>query len=237
MGKGLDIIYIFSTIQKLVPTIPFTLFVIIVSGALGLALGVLLTAVRVLPRRTLVQKALYAFVMSYVSLERSTPGLIQLFLVFYGLPIFLATYLGLDVNNWSRTSFGIIALVLHNGAYVSEVLRPAYFAVDKGQHDAADSICMSGFQKVKRIILPQMLPIALPSLGNLLVTLIKDTSLLFTIGVVDLMGKAKIINTNDFGVAQFEVYVAVSIVYWALTTAANKCVSALEKRYRYAGLV
>jgi L-cystine transport system permease protein len=237
MGKNFDVAYVLTAVRKLIPALPFTLSVIAVSGLLGFALGVLVTALRVRKHSLFHQKALYALVMLYVLLERSTPGLIQLFLIFYGLPVILTTLLGVDISHWSRTLFAVVAFVLHNGAYVSDVLRPAYLAVGKGQHDAADSVGMSSLQKIRRIIGPQMLPIALPGLGNLLIQLIKDTSLLFTIGVVDLMGKAKNINTNNFGVAQLEVYISVSLVYWALITLANAGIRKLEKRYRHAGFL
>ena len=77
---------------------------------------------------------------------------------------------------------------------------------------------MTSWQKHRRIIFPQVLPIALPSLGNALIDLLKDTSLLFLIGLVDIMGQADIIIANTYGVYQLEVYIAIALIYWALSS-------------------
>ena len=113
---------------------------------------------------------------------------------------------------------------------MSEYLRPAYLAVDRGQHDAADSIGMTGFTKLRRIILPQMLPIAWPNLENAFVELVKDTSVLFVIGLTDIMGMAKKIISNDYGVKKLEVYLAAAAIYGCITFAVSKLCQLLEKK-------
>jgi L-cystine transport system permease protein len=223
-GTGFE--YIAKILPKLMTVVPLTLLVVLVAGVLGFFLGIIVTAIRVKK-----VKVLFQIVSVYVSFMRSTPSLIQLFVVYYGMPI-LFKLAGIDIQQWSRTGFAILTLVLHNGAYLSEVMRPAYLAVDKGQHDAADSIGLTGTQKFLRIICPQVVPIALPSLGNLLIDLIKDTSILFTIGVVDLMGKAKLIITSDYGVAQLKVYIILAIIYWIISAAAEKGIHILEDKNR-----
>lgn len=232
MSSGIDINYLAKVLPKLTATLPLTLFVVLIAGVLGFLLGMIVTAIRIKK-----VKVLFHIVAVYVSFIRSTPGLIQLFVVYYGVPVLFKSF-GIDINQWSRTAFAILTLILHNGAYVSEILRPAYLAVDKGQRDAADSIGMTGMQKLIRIISPQVVPVALPSLGNLLIDLIKDTSLLFTIGVVDLMGKAKLIIANDYGIGKLQVYIAVAVIYWAISAVTEKGIHTLEKRnekYKYAG--
>jgi L-cystine transport system permease protein len=89
-------------------------------------------------------------------------------------------------------------------------------SVDKGQLDAADSIGMTGMMKFRRVILPQMLPIAWPNIENALIELVKDTSVLFVIGLFDIMGMAKMFIQNDYGVKKLEVYIAAGIVYWCI---------------------
>lgn len=234
MNSGTGFEYVANILPKLIKMIPLTLFVVLVAGIFSFFLGVIVTAIRIKK-----VKVLFQIISVYVSFMRSTPSLIQLFVVYYGLPI-IFKLAGVDIQQWSRTGFAILTLVLHNGAYLSEVMRPAYLAVDKGQHDAADSIGLTGTQKFFRIICPQVVPIALPSLGNLLIDLIKDTSILFTIGVVDLMGKAKLIISNDYGVGQLKVYVTIAVIYWIISIIAEKGIKALEnknKKYKFNSVI
>lgn len=234
MNSGTGFEYVANILPKLIKMIPLTLFVVLVAGISSFFLGVIVTAIRIKK-----VKVLFQIISVYVSFMRSTPSLIQLFVVYYGLPI-IFKLAGVDIQQWSRTGFAILTLVLHNGAYLSEVMRPAYLAVDKGQHDAADSIGLTRTQKFFRIICPQVVPIALPSLGNLLIDLIKDTSILFTIGVVDLMGKAKLIISNDYGVGQLKVYVTIAVIYWIISIIAEKGIKALEnknKKYKFNSVI
>jgi len=226
MSLGIDFTYIFEILPKFIRVVPYTILIIAISGTLGLFLAVIVTAIRIKKIKILNQ-----ITGIYISFFRSTPSIIHLFLVYYGLPILLGTF-GININWWSRSAFSILALVLFNGAYVSEILRPAYLAVDKGQHEAAESIGLSGVKKFYRIICPQAIPIALPNLGNALIDLIKDTSVLFIIGLVDIMGKAKLLIANDYGVKKLEVYIAVGLIYWVITFVADVGIKALEKKCR-----
>lgn len=231
MFLGIDIAYSINVLPKLMAMLPITLFAVITAGVISFLLGLFITSVRI--KRN---KIIYQIISCYVSFTRSTPIMIQLFVVYYGIPM-LFKLIGIDINKWNQLTFAIITLVLHNGAYISEVLRPAYLAVDKGQHDAADSIGMTGMQKLVRILGPQMIPIALPGLGNLLIDLIKDTSILFTIGVVDLMGRAKQIIANDYGIGKLHVFVTVAVIYWLISAVLEKFIHMLEKRqekYKFA---
>lgn len=206
-----DFAYCWKILGRLAPTIPYTLMIIGVSGAFGLLLAMVVAAVRI--RRWPV---FYPLTNLYLSFFRSTPSMIHIFLIYYGLPLLVRQF-GLNIDGWDRTLYALAALVLFNGAYMSEFLRPAYLSVDRGQHDAADSIGMGGFSKFRRIILPQMLPVAWPNLENAMVELVKDTSVLFVIGLTDIMGKAKNIIANDYGVNKLEVYLVAAAVYWLMT--------------------
>ncbi len=211
-----DFGYCLKIIGRVSSTIPYTIFIIVISGMLGLLLAMGVAAVRIKK-----WKVLYELTNLYMSFFRSTPGIIHIFLIYYGLPLLLKQF-GVNADGWSKTLYALIALILFNGAYLSEFLRPAYLSVSRGQHDAADSIGMSSFAKFRRIILPQLLPVAWPNLENALVELVKDTSVLFVIGLVDIMGKAKVIISNDYGVKKLEVYVATAIIYWAITFLVSK---------------
>lgn len=224
MNSIINFGYIANILPSLLKTVPFTLLVIAVSGVFAFLLGVIVTAVRI--KRT---QALFQLAMVYVSFVRSTPAIVQLFVVFYGSPLLFIPF-GIDINTWSRTVFAVITLILHYGVFFSEILRPAYLAVDKGQHEAADSIGMTGMQKLFRIVGPQVVPIALPGLGNTVIELIKDTSILFTIGVVDLMGGAKIIIASDYGIGQLEVYITIALIYWLISGLSEKAINTLERK-------
>lgn len=207
----MDFGFILEIFPSLVSALPITIFIIIISGTLGFLLAVVVTALRF--KRIPV---LHQLLEAYVSFMRSTPGIIHIFLVYYGLPVLLQL-VNINITNISRVVFSVVALVLYSGAFVSEILRPSYLAIPKEQHDAAKSIGMTKWQAHKKIIFPQVLPIALPSLSNALIDLVKDTSLLFLIGLIDIMGQAEIIIANTFGVYQLEVYFAVAIIYWIIS--------------------
>lgn len=223
---GIDFIYVFKVLLKLLKVVPYTVLIAIISGMLGLFLAVIITTIRIKKIKILNQ-----LIGVYISFFRSTPSLIHLFLVYYGFPILL-NKVGLDISLWNKSIFAVLSLVLFSGAYISEILRPAYLAVDRGQHDAADSIGLTGLKKLYRIIIPQALPIALPGLGNALIDIVKDTSLLFVIGLVDIMGKVKLLISSDYGVRKLEVYIAAGIIYWFITNISTFIINKLEKKYK-----
>src|SRR5699024_6325241 len=164
-----------------------TLYILLVSAILGLLLGSFLTMINVKNIPVLKQ-----FTVVLSSFTRSVPIIIQLFIVYYALPPLLSNF-GIDMTNMSAVMASIVALTLYHGGYLTEVLRAAYKAVDKGQHEAADSFGYTPTKKFFRIILPQVVPVALPGWGNALIHLIHDTSLVFALGVADIMGRAELI--------------------------------------------
>src|SRR5699024_6405977 len=107
----------------------------------------------------------------YVSFNRSVPGVLLLFIVYFGLPLLLSE-IGIYINDIESIVAAILSMGFYHSAYLSEVFRPAYLAVGQGQHDAARSFGYTPVQKFFRIILPQFVPIALPGYGNALVYLI-----------------------------------------------------------------
>ncbi|MCZ0716996.1 amino acid ABC transporter permease [Aerococcus kribbianus] len=206
----MDISYMVNILPQLLRYLPITIYIFILASVLGIALASLVTWLRLkhLP-------ILHWLLEIYVSFMRATPGIIHIFLVYYGLPVLLRL-VGINIGHLSRMLYTVLALVLYNGAFISEILRPAYLAVEANQREAAMSIGMTKWQANKRIIIPQMLPIALPSINNAVVDLLKDTSLLFLIGLVDIMGQAEILIAQNYGVYQLEVYLVVGLIYWLL---------------------
>lgn len=146
----------------------------------------------------------------------------------------LLILVGVDVNDWDKIIFAVITFSLHSAAFFSEVIRSSYLAVGSGQQEAAYSVGMTYGQSLRRIILPQAFGIAIPNLGNNVIILLKETSLAFSIGIVDIMGQVQIILGNNYGANTFQVYILVSLIYWVLSIAIEKGFGRLEKAIRKA---
>ena len=147
----------------------------------------------------------------YISVFRGTPLLPQLFFFYFGI-----AYFSEFVRDMSPVTASAIVLSLNMGAYMAENIRGALLSVDSGQIEAAFSFGMSRFQTMTRIIAPQALRVAFPSLFNNFIDLIKGSSISFVVGVVDIMGQAKLEAAITFRF--FEVYAAVMLIYWVIIT-------------------
>ena len=178
-------------------TLPLTA----VSFVLGLALALLLALMRLSGRRLV-----SALARAYVSVIRGTPLLLQLFIVFFGLPS-----LGITLAPWPSA---IIALSLNVGGYASEAIRGAIIAVPRGQWEAAMTVGMSRTTTLRRVVLPQAARIAVPGLSNTLIALVKDTSLVSTILVTELLRKAQEIAAPSFQF--FTLYGVAAVYYWVV---------------------
>ncbi|WP_212031229.1 amino acid ABC transporter permease [Cytobacillus depressus] len=210
-------------LMRVLNKLPLTLLMLGVSLFFSLIIGVIVAIVRVQKR-----PISYAIATFYLSFMRCTPLLVQLFLVYFGLPQLLLL-VNIDINGWDRFVFVVIAFSLYTGAYLSEVIRSAYLAVGKDQLEAAYSVGMSYSQALLRIILPQAFLVALPDLGNNIIELLKDTSLAFTIGIIDIMGQVRIILGNNYGIGMFEIYFTISLVYWGTCIVIENMIGLLEK--------
>ncbi|MEH7123909.1 amino acid ABC transporter permease [Bacillus sp. JJ1773] len=210
-------------LMRVLNKLPLTLLMLGVSLFFSLIIGVIVAIVRIQKR-----PISYAVATFYLSFMRCTPLLVQLFLVYFGLPQLLLL-VNIDINGWDRFVFVVIAFSLYTGAYLSEVIRSAYMAVGRDQLEAAYSIGMSYSQALRRIILPQAFLVALPDLGNNIIELLKDTSLAFTIGIIDIMGQVRIILGNNYGIGMFEVYFTISLVYWGTCIVIENLIALLEK--------
>ncbi|TPF18254.1 amino acid ABC transporter permease [Priestia megaterium] len=211
---------------QVVDKLPLTLFMLVLSLLFSLLLGFVIALIRIQKKPFLSKMATI-----YLSFMRCTPLLVQLFLVYFGLPQLLLL-VHIDINSWSRITFLVIAFSLHTAAPLSEVIRSAYLSIDKGQFEAAYSIGMNYFQSLRRIILPQAFVAALPNLGNAAISLLKDTALAFTIGIIDIMGQVRLILGNNYGIGMFEIYVTISLVYWSMCIVIEIIVSYLEKHLK-----
>ncbi|MET3697762.1 amino acid ABC transporter membrane protein (PAAT family) [Bacillus oleivorans] len=165
-------------------------------------------------------KVLKIIATVYVSMIRGTPLLVQIFVIYYGLP---QINIALD-----PVPSGIFALSLNAGAYLSESFRASILAVDKGQMEAAVSMGMTYAQAMRRIILPQSIRIAIPTLSNSYIILIKDTSLVSVITVTELLQMSTLIIAKTF--EPLTLYLTAAAIYWVIITFFTVLLDRLEKR-------
>lgn len=228
MPNIFDLKLVFTEIPSLLKYLPITLEITLLSMIFGLALGLLLAVIKM--KRIPV---LYRASAVFVSFMRGTPIIVQLYITYYGIPIFLKYvnyYNGThyNVNNISPMIFVLLAFTLNEAAYNSESIRAALQSVDKGQLEAANSLGMSYPQVLRRIIVPEAFEVALPTLGNSLIGMMKGTSLAFVCSVVEITAQGQII--AGYSYRFFEVYVSLSIIYWALTILIEQGIKRIEKK-------
>jgi len=171
-------------------------------------------------------KVVYSITTTFVELVRGTPLLVQLFIIYYGLPD-----VGILLNPLLAAG---IALGINTSAYQAEYFRGAIQSVSAGQMTAARSIGMGRYGAIKSIILPQALRLAIPSWSNELIYMLKYTSLAFTVGAPELMAKAKIIAARNF--RYLEVFIIVAFIYIIIVTGFTKVLDIVEERVKIPGL-
>lgn len=195
-----------------------TLALGIISMIIGLIIGTIISIIKNLKVIGLTQ-----ILSIYVSFFRGTPVLVQLFLLYFGLPQIFPALKGM-----SAFTAAYIGLGLNASAYIAEALRAGFETVDKGQLEAALAIGMTRIQATKRIILPQVFRMSIPSLGNIYIDVIKGSSLAFTLGVTEILAKSQMLAAASYRF--FESYIAVAIIYWVLIGIFNYLQRILEKR-------
>lgn len=217
-----------SIIAQLLPKLPITLLMTVVSAIIGLGLGFLIAVVKIrnIPVFTQICSV-------FVSFMRGTPQLVQLFLSFYGFPIlveWLSQQMGVtaNVNAIPALVYVFIAFGLNEAAYTSETFRAALLSVNKNEIEAARSIGLTNVQTMMRIILPSALIVALPNLVNSFISLLKATSLAFTVTIIDIMGQTRIIAGANLRF--FEAYIAVALVYWAMCLLIEQVAKRIERK-------
>lgn len=196
--------YILELLPRIIGYIPITLFMAVLAMILAIAVGLVLALARNSKNRLLSAGAAV-----YISFFRAIPMLVQLFLIYYGLPQLFPIFTKMDAVTAAVIGFGF-----KQAAFLAEIFRAAFNSVDKGQMEASLTVGMTKVQAYRRIILPQAARNALPGTGNIFISLIKETSLAFTLGVVEIFAEAKMQAAESFRF--FEAYLAVALIYWLL---------------------
>lgn len=213
-----------ESFPQLLRYLPITFGMVFVSLFWGMLFSFLLAYMKLSHR-----KALQRFANGYTTVIRCTPSIVMLFLVYYGLPKIILLF-GIDINDWNLFFFVVVTYSLMSSGGLSEVIRSAYEAVPKGQTEAALSIGLTRVQTLWRIVLPQAIIVALPNAGNTVIAILKNGSLAYTIGFVDMMGKAIKIIAKRMTANALETYVALAIIYWIVCIVIEQVIKLLEQR-------
>ncbi|MBU5590371.1 amino acid ABC transporter permease [Clostridium sp. MSJ-4] len=209
--------YLYTLIRSMAQGLINTLSIFTITLILSIPLGVFLSLMQ-----TSKLKVLDKICKFYILIMRGTPLLLQLTFIFFGLPL-----VGITFNRYTAA---IIAFVLNYGAYFGEIFRGGIESIDKGQFEAAYVLGLSFRRRFKRIILPQVIKVVLPSVANEVITLVKDTSLVYVVGIDELLRIGKIASNRE---ASLVPLIVVGIFYLIFTLLLTKIFYILEKRYSY----
>jgi polar amino acid transport system permease protein len=195
-----------------------TLQVVALAGVLGFIIGTLLALCKIGR-----MKVLTIIADIYTSIFRGTPLVLQLMLIYYGLPQAIGV-------NLEPVTAAVLAFGLNSGAYISEVIRAGILAVDKGQREAAMALGVPYRQMMKDIILPQALKNILPALVNEYITLTKESAIVTVIGVTDVMRRSYMVGSNTY--AFLEAFIFAGLIYYVLVMILTLLGKLIERRMR-----
>lgn len=214
----MDFSRIYDSIPYILEGIPVMFQVVIVSALLGVTLGVVIATFKILPNR------LINFIgHAYTAVFRGTPLILQLAIIHFGLP---------QLTGYITTPYqsAVIAFSLNSGAYISEIIRAGIQAVDKGQWEASDALGVPYVKQLRSIILPQAFKNILPALVNEMITLTKESALVSTVGVLDIMRRAQIVGGQK--AIYFEPLLFAGVIYFVIVMVLTYLGQRLEKRLR-----
>ena len=223
---------LFSQSGHLYSGLKVTLYISLIAGVIGVALGLGLACLRLSKRWWIWFPA-----AAYIDAFRCTPLYVQIFFGYHAVPELLGDIqdiLGLfpehSLTQVSALYAGIAVLGLNSGAYLAEVFRGGILSIDKGQREAAISLGMREYQAMGYIVIPQGITNSLPSVGNEFITLIKDSSLLSGISVFELMYYANTIGSREFDF--FTMFFGILLIYFCICFPTARLMSRLEKKMR-----
>ncbi|MGI6782486.1 MAG: amino acid ABC transporter permease [Acholeplasmataceae bacterium] len=169
------------------------------------------------------------FASAYISVVRGTPMIVQAIIIFYGI----APYA--NNNIWTPLFAGLLIITFNTAAYIAEIIRSGINAIDPGQQEAARSLGFSNLQAKIFIVYPQAIKNSLPSIGNEFIVNLKDSSVLFAIGVMDLYNAGNAASSGNY--RKVETFIIVAIIYLILTVVTSRLIKFLESKRTKGGLV
>ncbi len=218
MGNTVELLnYVLALLPALMSGVVITLKVFAFTLVLSIPMGILVALGR-LSRLRIIRR----LAQLYIWVVRGTPLLLQLIFIFFGLPMIGIVF--------SRFNSVMIAFSLNYAAYYGEIFRGGIASIDRGQYEAAEMLGMSKRQTFLRVILPQVIKRTLPAVANEVITLVKDTSLVYILGLSELLRAAKIAANRDVTLAPL---VVAGVFYLILTGVFTKVLQQMEERYAY----
>lgn len=212
--------YIIKIFPQILDGLGITFGTFAVTLVLSLPLGTLISLGRVSKN-----KVVSGILGIYTWVLRGTPLLLQMFLIFFGLPA-----IGIQLFGRMRLPYVYLAFVLNYAAYFAEIFRSGIQSVERGQLEAAKLLGYKGWQLNLKIVLPQVVKRTLPSIGNEVITLVKDTSLVYALGLAEIFKIARSISTRDVTITP---YIVVGIIYLIITAVITKLLNMAEKKVYY----
>ena len=214
--SSFDFELIWNSLPLLITGAGVTIEITAISVGIGFILGLIVSICRLSQL-----KIIKGIAICYVNILRGTPLLVQIFLIYFALPMII----GQRINPFVAA---VAACSINSGAYVSEIFRAGIQAVDKGQMEAGRSLDLSWMQTMWYIILPQAFRKVIPPLGNEFISMTKETSLVSVIGFEELTRKGQLIIAKTYG--SFEIWLTVAAIYLIMTLSIAQLVSYLERR-------
>ena len=209
--------------EKVLEGLKNTLIIAIAGLIIGIIVGILIATVRVVPKYKRLPRVLNGICSFYVGLFRGTPMVVQLLVCYYVLlPILGIKMSGVEVS--------VLVFGLNSGAYISEIMRGGIMSVDGGQMEAGRAMGLSFATTMRMIVIPQAIKNIIPTLGNELIVLVKETSIVTTIGLKDLTKGAQIIVTNTYNTMM--TYLSLALIYLVIVIILSKLLGILERRLR-----
>jgi polar amino acid transport system permease protein len=229
-----DVVLDYFTASSILSGVGITLMLTVVSMALGTVLGLVLAVMRMSS-----QTPISGLARLYITFFRGTPVLVQLVFWFNVAALYPNLSLGIPFTNVSHAldmnalitplAAAIIGLTLNEAAYMAEIIRGGFASVSRGQFEAAESLGMRGFTKLRRVIIPQTMPAIIPATGNQVIGMLKETSLVSVLGVADLLQSAQSIYARTY--QTIPLLVVASLWYLIMTLTLSVPQSMIERRF------
>jgi polar amino acid transport system permease protein len=213
--------FFINSLPDLLSGLGYTLLLTFISISAGFLLGIFLALGRVYGN-----KVINGFCVGYIELIRGTPLLVQLFIIYFGLPT-----IGI---NFSPIQAALLGLSLNSGAYQAEYLRGSIQSVESGQMSAARSLGMNKLQAIRHVVLPQALRISIPAWSNEFIYLLQYSSIAYIISVAELTAEGKFIAAYTF--RYLEVFAMIAVIYLVLTIVSTEIIDRIAKRLRIPGI-
>jgi polar amino acid transport system permease protein len=225
MNEGIDMffdwLFPLTHMNELLSGALITLLVTLVTFIVAFLLGIILGVARYESPRNLLSKLFYYLATIYIETIRNTPALVQIYLIYFGLPEF-----GISLK---PIVAGILALVINNSAFIAEVVRGGLQSIPKGQHEAAESIGLDALQIFKLIIFPQAVRNIFPALGNQVLMIVFCTALLSIIDVRELTDVALILNADTC--RTMEIFITITCMYFIMTMFISRIMAYINQKF------